>query len=69
MWFLLRFRLARVSDCSRKSLHQVTVLMEALTAVQIALLTIYPIFLSYPVAKAVSPRLGLGVQANIRSTM
>ena len=28
-----------------------------------------PIFLSYPVAKAVSPRFGLGAQANIRSTM
>ncbi len=28
-----------------------------------------PIFLSYPVPKAVSPRFGLGAQANIRSTM
>ncbi len=28
-----------------------------------------PIFLSYPVARAVSPRFGLGAQANIRSTM
>ena len=30
---------------------------------------IEPIFLSYPVPKAVSPRFGLGAQANIRSTM
>jgi len=29
----------------------------------------YPKLLSYPVAKAVNPRLGLGAQANIRSTM
>ena len=29
----------------------------------------YPIFLSYPVPKAVSPRLGLGAQASIRWTM
>ena len=28
-----------------------------------------PIFLSYPVPKAVSPRLGLGAQASIRWTM
>ena len=28
-----------------------------------------PIFLSYPVPNAVSPRFGLGAQANIRSTM
>ena len=28
-----------------------------------------PIFLSYPVPNAVSPRFGLGPQANIRSTM
>ncbi len=28
-----------------------------------------PIFLSYPVPKAVSPRFGFGAQANIRSTM
>ena len=30
---------------------------------------LYPIFLSYPVPKAVSPRLGLGAQASIRWTM
>lgn len=30
---------------------------------------IQPIFLSYPVPNAVSPRFGLGAQVNIRSTM
>ena len=32
-------------------------------------LTIDPTFLSYPVAKAVNPRFGLGWEASIRSTM
>ena len=32
-------------------------------------MTIDPTFLSYPVAKAVNPRFGLGWEASIRSTM